>query len=100
YYGEEYFAAARADTLTSPEQLARELERLAGVGVTDIVLYPASADLDQVQLLAEAVRPSRRRPTAPDSPTTHRPDAAPGEEVSPPSRAIIARVCVAEAEAA
>lgn len=56
YYGEEYFPAARADTLTSAEQLARELERLAGVGVTDLVLYPSSADLDQVQLLAEAVR--------------------------------------------
>jgi alkanesulfonate monooxygenase SsuD/methylene tetrahydromethanopterin reductase-like flavin-dependent oxidoreductase (luciferase family) len=63
YYGEEYFTAARADTLTSPEQLERELDRLAGVGVTDLVLYPSSADLDQVQLLAEAVRRSGRNPT-------------------------------------
>jgi alkanesulfonate monooxygenase SsuD/methylene tetrahydromethanopterin reductase-like flavin-dependent oxidoreductase (luciferase family) len=55
YYGDEYFAAARADTLTSPEQLAQELERLAGAGVTDLVLYPSSAERDQIHLLAEAV---------------------------------------------
>jgi alkanesulfonate monooxygenase SsuD/methylene tetrahydromethanopterin reductase-like flavin-dependent oxidoreductase (luciferase family) len=55
YYGDEYFPAARADTLTSAEQVARELERLAAAGVTDLVLYPSSAELDQVELLAEAV---------------------------------------------
>jgi alkanesulfonate monooxygenase SsuD/methylene tetrahydromethanopterin reductase-like flavin-dependent oxidoreductase (luciferase family) len=55
YYGPEYFAAARADTLTRPEQVKRELERLAAAGVTDLVLYPSSGSIDQIGLLAEAV---------------------------------------------
>ena len=68
YYGDDYFGAARADTLTSPDQIEAELDRLAGAGVTDVVLHPASGDLDQVRLLAEAVRPGspsrRERPRA------------------------------------
>jgi hypothetical protein len=40
YYRDAFFPAARADTLTSLERLARELERLDGAGVTDLVLYP------------------------------------------------------------
>jgi alkanesulfonate monooxygenase SsuD/methylene tetrahydromethanopterin reductase-like flavin-dependent oxidoreductase (luciferase family) len=59
YYLDEYFPMARADTLTSPEQLAEELDRLTKAGITDLVLYPSSAELDQVRLLAEAIRPSR-----------------------------------------
>jgi alkanesulfonate monooxygenase SsuD/methylene tetrahydromethanopterin reductase-like flavin-dependent oxidoreductase (luciferase family) len=55
YYGDAYFPAARTDTLTSPEQLAQELERLDGEGVTDVVLYPCSARADQTRLLADAV---------------------------------------------
>jgi alkanesulfonate monooxygenase SsuD/methylene tetrahydromethanopterin reductase-like flavin-dependent oxidoreductase (luciferase family) len=55
YYGDAYFAAARADTLTSREQVALELERLAAGGVTDLVLYPSAASMDQVELLAEAL---------------------------------------------
>lgn len=47
---------ARADTLTSPAQIAGELDRLTNAGITDLVLYPSSADLDQVGLLAEALR--------------------------------------------
>ncbi|MGH9246397.1 MAG: LLM class flavin-dependent oxidoreductase [Acidimicrobiales bacterium] len=58
YYGDEYFPMARADTLTSPAEMREELDRLAKAGVTDLVLYPSSADLDQVRLLAEAVRSS------------------------------------------
>jgi hypothetical protein len=49
---------ARADTLTSPERIAEELDRLATAGVTDLVLYPSSAEPDQIRLLAEAVRPT------------------------------------------
>jgi hypothetical protein len=49
---------ARADTLTSPEQLRAERDRLSKAGVTDLVLYPSSADLAQVRLLAEAIRSS------------------------------------------
>ncbi len=60
YYLDEYFPIARADTLTSPEQVREELDRLAEAGVTDLVLYPSSADLDQVQLLAEAAGSSLR----------------------------------------
>jgi hypothetical protein len=29
YYGDEYFPAARADTLTNPGQVKQELDRLA-----------------------------------------------------------------------
>jgi hypothetical protein len=56
YYGDEYFPAARADTLTTPEQLRTELEALRAAGATDVVLYSASAGLEQIDLLAEAVR--------------------------------------------
>ncbi len=55
YYGDEFFPVARADTQTSPQQLLEEADRLTKAGVTDLVLYPSSADLDQVRLLAEAV---------------------------------------------
>jgi len=55
YYGDAGFPTARADALTSAAQVAEELDRLAGAGVTDLVLYPSSADLDQVGLLADAV---------------------------------------------
>ena len=56
YYGDEGFAIPRADTLTSPAEVRDELDRLAEAGVTDLVLYPCSTDLDQVRLLAEVVR--------------------------------------------
>lgn len=56
YYGDEGFPIARADTLTSPERIRDELDWLSNAGVTDLVLYPSSADLDQVCLLAEAAR--------------------------------------------
>jgi alkanesulfonate monooxygenase SsuD/methylene tetrahydromethanopterin reductase-like flavin-dependent oxidoreductase (luciferase family) len=55
YYGDEALAYARADTLTSPERIRDELRRLAEAGATDVVLYPTSADIDQVRLLARAV---------------------------------------------
>jgi alkanesulfonate monooxygenase SsuD/methylene tetrahydromethanopterin reductase-like flavin-dependent oxidoreductase (luciferase family) len=55
YYGDAGFAMARADTLTSPDQIHHELDNLAEAGVTDLVLYPSSADTNQVPLLAEAV---------------------------------------------
>jgi alkanesulfonate monooxygenase SsuD/methylene tetrahydromethanopterin reductase-like flavin-dependent oxidoreductase (luciferase family) len=59
YYGDEGFPIARADTLTSPERLRDELDWLSDAGVTDLVLYPASAALDQVHLLAKAALPGR-----------------------------------------
>jgi alkanesulfonate monooxygenase SsuD/methylene tetrahydromethanopterin reductase-like flavin-dependent oxidoreductase (luciferase family) len=57
YYGDEYAPAVLADTPTSQDELGEELARLADAGVTDVVLHPASAGLDQVRALAEAVRP-------------------------------------------
>jgi alkanesulfonate monooxygenase SsuD/methylene tetrahydromethanopterin reductase-like flavin-dependent oxidoreductase (luciferase family) len=55
YYGSEWFAAARADTLTSPERLGEELARLAEAGCTDLVLFPCAGALEQVGLLAAAL---------------------------------------------
>ena len=56
YYGDDYFEAARADTLTTAERIRAELERLADAGCDDLVLFPCSGDLEQVPLLAEALR--------------------------------------------
>jgi alkanesulfonate monooxygenase SsuD/methylene tetrahydromethanopterin reductase-like flavin-dependent oxidoreductase (luciferase family) len=56
YYGDEFFAAARADTMTSSEQVTRGLEQLAAAGATDVVLYPCSAELEQIELLAAVSR--------------------------------------------
>ncbi len=55
YYGREYFTPARSDTLTSAEGVRAELARLAGAGCTDVVLYPCSGDLDQVERLSQAL---------------------------------------------
>jgi hypothetical protein len=56
YYGDDYFAAARADTLTTTKRLGAELAALQTAGATDVLLYPASGGLEQVGLLAEALR--------------------------------------------
>jgi alkanesulfonate monooxygenase SsuD/methylene tetrahydromethanopterin reductase-like flavin-dependent oxidoreductase (luciferase family) len=56
YYGDEFFAAARADTLTTTERLRAEVVALQAAGTTDVVLYPASGGLEQVRLLAEALQ--------------------------------------------
>lgn len=55
YYGDAYFEFARADTLTTPRRLQDHLSELSEAGATDVVLYPASADRDQVALLADAL---------------------------------------------
>jgi alkanesulfonate monooxygenase SsuD/methylene tetrahydromethanopterin reductase-like flavin-dependent oxidoreductase (luciferase family) len=56
-HGDAGFDMARADTLTSPDQIHHELDYLAKRGVTDLVLYPSSTDPDQIQLLVEALGP-------------------------------------------
>jgi hypothetical protein len=56
YYGDEFFPAARADTLTTREHVRTELAALEGAGATDVVLYPASGELEQVDMLAEALQ--------------------------------------------
>ena len=55
YYGEEYFPAARADTVTTPERLLSELGALQAAGATDVILYPCSAGLEQIDLLADTL---------------------------------------------
>jgi hypothetical protein len=47
---------ARADALTDAERIQAELHRLSEAGCADVVLSPCSGDLEQVSLLAEAVR--------------------------------------------
>jgi alkanesulfonate monooxygenase SsuD/methylene tetrahydromethanopterin reductase-like flavin-dependent oxidoreductase (luciferase family) len=66
YYGDEFFAAARADTLTTTEHLRAELAALQAAGTTDVVLYPASGGLEQVGLLAEALQEARFLPARND----------------------------------
>jgi alkanesulfonate monooxygenase SsuD/methylene tetrahydromethanopterin reductase-like flavin-dependent oxidoreductase (luciferase family) len=56
YYGADYFEAARADTLTGAEQLREELSRLSDAGCDEVLLFPCSSELRQIELLAEAVR--------------------------------------------
>ena len=56
YYGDAYFPAARADTLTTAAEISAELDRLSGAGCTDVVLLPCSGDLEQVSLLADVLR--------------------------------------------
>ncbi|GAA3468382.1 hypothetical protein [Nonomuraea roseola] len=46
----------RADTLTTTDHLRAELTALRAAGVTDVVLHPTSSGLEQVGLLADALR--------------------------------------------
>ncbi len=62
YYGPDYFAPARSDTLTSAGGVRTELARLAGAGCTDVALYPCSGDLDQIERLSQALKSSTRPP--------------------------------------
>lgn len=55
YYGQEFFAYARADTLTTPAALRTEVGRLSEAGCDDLLLFPCSGDVDQVTMLAEAL---------------------------------------------
>jgi alkanesulfonate monooxygenase SsuD/methylene tetrahydromethanopterin reductase-like flavin-dependent oxidoreductase (luciferase family) len=55
YYGSEFFPPARADTLTDRGQIAAELDRLENAGCDDVVLFPCSGGLEQVNLLADAL---------------------------------------------
>ena len=55
YYGADYFDYARADTLTDPERLRAELQRLAQAGCDDVVMFPCSGDLEQLASLAQAL---------------------------------------------
>jgi alkanesulfonate monooxygenase SsuD/methylene tetrahydromethanopterin reductase-like flavin-dependent oxidoreductase (luciferase family) len=52
YYGAEYFQAVRADTLTTTQQVRDEVDRLRDAGCDDLLLFPCSADLEQLTRLA------------------------------------------------
>jgi alkanesulfonate monooxygenase SsuD/methylene tetrahydromethanopterin reductase-like flavin-dependent oxidoreductase (luciferase family) len=56
YYGADFFDPARAETLTTIERIHAVLRRLAEAGCDDVVLFPCSGDLEQLSLLAQAVR--------------------------------------------
>jgi alkanesulfonate monooxygenase SsuD/methylene tetrahydromethanopterin reductase-like flavin-dependent oxidoreductase (luciferase family) len=56
YYGDAFFAPARADTLTGTDHLRAELEALESAGTTDVVLYPASGGTEQIGLLADGLQ--------------------------------------------
>lgn len=55
YYGQEYFAHARADTLTTRGRLREEIQRLSSAECDDLLLFPCTGELDQGALLAEAL---------------------------------------------
>ncbi|HET7095038.1 MAG TPA: LLM class flavin-dependent oxidoreductase, partial [Thermomicrobiales bacterium] len=65
YYGDDFFPAVRADTLTTPDRLRSELEALKTAGATDVILLPASGDRAQIGLLSATLRQSGFLP-APD----------------------------------
>lgn len=58
YYGvtEEAAASLSSTALTSPRAVREAVQRLAGEGCDELVLYPCGADPDQVGLLADALR--------------------------------------------
>lgn len=64
YYGREWVELARADTLTTHERLRAELDRLEEAGCDDVVLLPCAGDLDQVELLAEALEMNASMPSS------------------------------------
>jgi alkanesulfonate monooxygenase SsuD/methylene tetrahydromethanopterin reductase-like flavin-dependent oxidoreductase (luciferase family) len=53
--GDDFFADARADTATDPEQLRAVLRRLSNAGCDHVVPFPCSGDPQQVELLAGAL---------------------------------------------
>jgi alkanesulfonate monooxygenase SsuD/methylene tetrahydromethanopterin reductase-like flavin-dependent oxidoreductase (luciferase family) len=59
YYGEDALPMAAPDTLTTPARVHQELDRLDEAGATDVVLYPCSADRDQIALIADAAGAGR-----------------------------------------
>jgi alkanesulfonate monooxygenase SsuD/methylene tetrahydromethanopterin reductase-like flavin-dependent oxidoreductase (luciferase family) len=58
YYGADSLEVARADTLTTGERIHEELQRLSRAGCDDVVLFPCSGDLEQIDQLARIVEES------------------------------------------
>ena len=55
YYGADALEFARADTLTTDDEIHDELERLEQAGCDDVVLFPCSGDPRQIALLSAIV---------------------------------------------
>lgn len=55
YYGPTFFEAARADTVTTTPQLVIDSARLAEMGCDDLILFPCTSDVGQVEMLADAI---------------------------------------------
>jgi hypothetical protein len=69
YYGDDYFAVARADTLTSTERLGAERAALERAGATDVLLYRPRAGSNRSACWPRPCgRPGSRRPATPDLP--------------------------------
>ena len=58
YYGEGYFPAARADTLTDVDRIRAEVARLRVAGCTDLVFFPCTGEASEVELLEDALAES------------------------------------------
>lgn len=69
YYGADFFDLARADTLTDAKQIQAELRRLSEAGCDELLLFPCSGGLEQVALLAAALRAGEDRIPPDTNPT-------------------------------
>ncbi|GAB3740655.1 LLM class flavin-dependent oxidoreductase [Microlunatus parietis] len=59
YYGAEYRSEVLAETLTTPARLIEELDRIEATGCDDLLLFPCTADQDQLHRLVDALAASR-----------------------------------------
>jgi alkanesulfonate monooxygenase SsuD/methylene tetrahydromethanopterin reductase-like flavin-dependent oxidoreductase (luciferase family) len=55
YYGQQYFPAARADTLTDADGVRDEAARLRAAGCTDLLFFPCTGEASELELLAQAL---------------------------------------------
>lgn len=56
YYGTDYADQVMADTVTNPDLLDQQLQRLGDAGCDDVIFLPCTPDRDQVGQLAHALR--------------------------------------------
>ncbi|MCZ7537314.1 MAG: LLM class flavin-dependent oxidoreductase [Acidimicrobiia bacterium] len=74
YYGTDYADQVMADTVTNPDLLDQQLQRLGDAGCDDVIFLPCTPDRDQVGQLAHALRASAPpyRPRRPHDPRHQR----------------------------
>lgn len=61
YYGADQRSAILAEALTTPERLIEELDRIEATGCDDLLLFPCTADLDQLHRLVDVLEASPHR---------------------------------------